>query len=679
MRGAPEESGRSTAVDGSAAQGQSDPLALVLDRISDAITVLDRDDCYTYMNAHAARLFGRPASEMLGQNLWALFPDAVGQAFHKAYQHAVASGEPTTVENYYAAWDRWIESRIYPAAQGVSIFFHDVSERKRDDALLRGQTRILEQIAHGASLGAVLDALLVLIESQCRDTRGSILLLDRDGVHLHHGAAPSLPDAFTRFIDGAEIGPSAGSCGAAAFHRQPVMTEDIATDPHWEDWREQALALGVRACWSTPILDDTGRVLGTFAMYYDAPTARRERDQTVVAMTTHLAAIAITHDRDQSARRQSESRYRCLVESNLLGVMIVDRHGLIKEANDELLRIFGRSRDELEAGALRSQTLTAGAATDEAWLSRLYACGTCSSLDCEGQDREGHPQWFQVTAALVEGSEDAICLIEDVTARREQARIRERNVELEESKRAALEASRLKSEFLASMSHELRTPLNAIIGFSELLADGLAGELNPRQGEYVGHVLTGGTHLLHLINDVLDLAKIEAGKVELFPVEFELEPELEEVCSVARALAKHKEIEVRMRCQPALDRVTLDLQKFKQVLFNLLANAVRFTREGGLVELEASASGSDRLEIRVRDNGIGIRREDLPKLFHEFSRVPSAAKARPDEGTGLGLVLAKKLVESQHGQIGVESRFGHGTTFQVVLPRVLHVEPTPSR
>src|SRR5205807_1804670 len=148
---------------------------------------------------------------------------------------------------------------------------------------------------------------------------------------------------------------------------------------------------------------------------------------------------------------------------------------------------------------------------------------------------------------LLEGTEnDALCLVEDITERREQARVREKNVELEESSRAALEATRLKSEFLASMSHELRTPLNAIIGFSELLSDGLAGELTTKQREWLGHVVSSGQHLLKLINDVLDLAKIEAGKLELFPVEFPLREELEEVCSVARALAKERDITVAL-------------------------------------------------------------------------------------------------------------------------------------
>lgn len=656
-------------------QQECSALALLLSRVSDAFAALDRDDCYTYVNEQAARVFGKPTEDMIGHNIWALFPDAVGQAFYQAYQAARATQTPTQVENYYPPWDRWIESRIYPASDGVSIFFHDVTERKRSEAMLKGQSHLLELITQGASLQGVLEALLRLIEEQCAGTRGSILLLDDDGIHLRHGAAPSLPESFTGPIDGAAIGPQAGSCGTAAFTRQAVMTEDIATDTSWDHWRALALPLDLRACWSTPIFDGERRVLGTFALYYREPAKLRERDQSIVSMATHIAAIAIAHERDQRARRQSESRYRRLVDCNVIGVMILDHNATITEANDEFLRIIGASREELAAGALRWATLTHAdeAQLDAELFERLAVAGTCPSVDRECLHKSGQHVWLRVTAARLEGREDdAICLVEDVTERREQARLREKNVELEERSRAALEASRLKSEFLASMSHELRTPLNAIIGFSELLVDGTVGEVSAKQHECLTHVLTSGRHLLQLINDVLDLAKVESGKLDLFPVEFELPAELEELCSIARTLAQEKHIALRLRCDPRVVRVVLDPQKLKQVLFNLLSNAVKFTEDGGSIDVETRALEPDKLEIRVCDTGIGICRDDLPRLFQEFRQLHRGQSRQ--EGTGLGLVLAKRLVESQQGELSVESRLGEGSTFCVRLPRVLRRE-----
>jgi protein-histidine pros-kinase len=232
------------------------------------------------------------------------------------------------------------------------------------------------------------------------------------------------------------------------------------------------------------------------------------------------------------------------------------------------------------------------------------------------------------------------------------------------------EANRMKSEFLANMSHELRTPLNGIIGFSEFLVDEKPGKLNDRQREYLNDILNSGRHLLQLINDVLDLSKVEAGKMELFPETFSLRNAVEEVCSVVSPMAKKKNIAIEQTISSAVERVTLDQQKFKQVMFNLLSNAVKFTDDGGRVAIVAGPHGSNQLRLQVRDTGIGIRPEDFGKLFVEFKQIDSGT-TRKYEGTGLGLALTKKIVEFQNGSITVESEPGKGSTFTVVLPRTI--------
>jgi signal transduction histidine kinase len=229
------------------------------------------------------------------------------------------------------------------------------------------------------------------------------------------------------------------------------------------------------------------------------------------------------------------------------------------------------------------------------------------------------------------------------------------------------EANRLKSEFLANMSHELRTPLNGIIGFSEFLVDEKPGSLNHKQKEYLNDVLSNGRHLLQLINDVLDLSKVEAGKMALFPEAFSVRKAIEEVCSALAPMADKKSVSIRREVDPAVDSVTLDQQKFKQVLLNLLSNAVKFTGDGGSVDIVVMPHGSGRLRLQVRDTGIGIRREDVGKLFVEFQQLDSGA-TRLYQGTGLGLALSKKIVELQMGSIGVESEVGKGSTFTVILP-----------
>ncbi|UUZ68913.1 hypothetical protein LP416_03465 [Polaromonas sp. P2-4] len=227
----------------------------------------------------------------------------------------------------------------------------------------------------------------------------------------------------------------------------------------------------------------------------------------------------------------------------------------------------------------------------------------------------------------------------------------------------------MKSEFLANMSHELRTPLNGIIGFSEFLIDEKVGKLAVKQKEYLHDILNSGRHLLQLINDVLDLSKVEAGKMELHPETFSVAKAIEEVCSVVAPMAQKKNLVIRREVDPAVDEVTLDPQKFKQVLFNLLSNAVKFTDDGGKVDILVSPHDGARLRLQMRDTGIGIKTEDMSKLFVEFQQLDSGM-ARRYQGTGLGLVLTKKIIEFQQGAISVQSEVGKGSTFTVVLPRV---------
>jgi len=227
-------------------------------------------------------------------------------------------------------------------------------------------------------------------------------------------------------------------------------------------------------------------------------------------------------------------------------------------------------------------------------------------------------------------------------------------------------ANKMKSQFLANMSHELRTPLNSIIGFSEFLADEKAGSLNPQQQEYVKDVLNSGRHLLRLINDVLDLSKIEAGRMDVFAESFDVKKVIHEACSTIAPLADKKGIAVTAKLSSAIETMELDQQKFRQVLYNLLSNAVKFTNDGGRVEIVADAIPNVQLRVQVKDTGIGINREDLGKLFTEFQQLGSTETRH--EGTGLGLALTKKLVEMQNGTIGVESTAGKGSVFTVTLP-----------
>ncbi len=253
------------------------------------------------------------------------------------------------------------------------------------------------------------------------------------------------------------------------------------------------------------------------------------------------------------------------------------------------------------------------------------------------------------------------------------ANLNRMNDELAQLYQQLTTASQHKSEFLASMSHELRTPLNAIIGFSEVLTERMFGELNERQEEYLNDILSSGRHLLSLINDILDLSKVEAGQMELELGIFSLTEALENGLTMIRERAANHGIELSLDVDPALDLVEADERKVKQIVFNLLSNAVKFTPDGGQVEVAARIVDG-AVQVAVRDSGIGIAPEDQDRVFEEFRQVGQSM--RRQEGTGLGLALVRRFVELHGGQIALQSEVGVGSTFAFTLPNALANLPT---
>ena len=250
------------------------------------------------------------------------------------------------------------------------------------------------------------------------------------------------------------------------------------------------------------------------------------------------------------------------------------------------------------------------------------------------------------------------------------AELREVNVQL-------VRANQLKSQFLANMSHELRTPLNAIMGFAEAIRDGVSGEPTPEQREFARDIYEAGQQLLRMINDILDLAKVEAGAMELTLEPCDLAALVDEVVRVAKGLARRKGVELRQEIDSRPLEITVDVIKVKQILYNLLSNAVKLTEGGGNVTVRCRTD-KETVSLQVVDKGVGIAPEDLANLFEEFRQVDSSL-TRKHEGTGLGLALTRRLVELHGGDISVDSELGKGTTFTVTLLRdLVPGGPTPA-
>jgi PAS domain S-box-containing protein len=399
-------------------------------------------------------------------------------------------------------------------------------------------------------------------------------------------------------------------------------------------------------------------------------------DMTGTVRGTLVAVRDITEfKRIEADLRESQNYNRNLVESNIDALMTTDVLGIITDVNRQMEALTGRTRLAI-IGTPFPDYFTDPARAEDAIRRALREDRL---RDYELTVRAGPGRGVSVSfnaATLRDGAgrlKGVFAAARDVTEQKHlRNELEQRNRELEVQNHRVREADRLKSEFLANMSHELRTPLNSIIGFSEFLISDTENGLTAQQRDQVGDIYLSGVHLLQLINDVLDLAKVEAGKLDLFPEPVSLRAALTEACALVKPMVDQKQLALRWELAEGLDPVTLDALRFKQVLLNLLSNAVKFTGPGGRIDLSVAPVDRDRFVLRVRDTGIGISPENVARLFRQFEQL-DAGPGRRYPGSGLGLSLTKKIVELMDGTIDVQSEVGRGTTFTVVLPVVLRV------
>ncbi len=514
--------------------------------------------CATLLGvANPGNLFGRPIEDFIHPEFYPLLD--------RRREQMGLTGEPApAVEVKLRAASGAIDAHmtgipiVYHGHKAILRSFRNITESKFAAGLLSAEKHVLECIANRLPLADILDEICQRIEVINPPVEASVMLLDPDAKHLYPAAAPSLPKRWAKAITPLAVGPIAGACGTAAYTRHTVVADDIAHDPLWTaypDVLKIALDCGLRACWSTPILSAANELLGTFALYYKECRKPTPRDFDLIKQVTHLASVAIEHDRALTGLQRAQS--------------------------------------ELEQ------------------------------------------------------------------------RVRDRTAELVNANERLKELDHLKSLFLANMSHELRTPLNSIIGFTGILGQGLAGPINDEQKKQLGIVTSASRHLLTLINDLLDVSRIEAGKMDLDRAPFDFVPVVNEAIATLKPLVDQKNLSLTSEVSPSQIPMIGDRKRMFQILLNLLNNAIKFTDRGS-VEVIVRIEGQS-LSVCVADTGIGIKQEQMGMLFEAFRQL-DASRKRVYEGTGLGLHLCRKLVTLMHGQIGAESLRGRGSRFTFTVP-----------
>jgi PAS domain S-box-containing protein len=627
-------------------------LSTTLGSIGDAVIATDMKGAVTFMNPVAESLTGWRMQEARGKSMNVVFEIVNKETrrraenpVHKVLQEGKVAGlADHTVLISKDGKEFEIEDSAAPIVTdegegfGVVLVFRDITEKKLADEEIKRQRDLQRLILESISDGVVV-----------ADTKGKFLVFNTAAEHfVGIGATDAAPEKWSEkygafLADGVTPFPADQLPLIRAMRGESAnAVEAVIRNAKVSDGR--LLSINGR-----PLRDGAGELKGGVVVIRDITESKRSEE----------------------ALKRSEERYHLLFDSNPHPAWVYDVKTLaILDVNPASVRDYGYTREEF----LRLTIKDIRPAED---IPALLTSVAERKQEDQNSDKWRHRKKdgtlidVEITSrALVYDGRDArLVVATNITERKQMERA------LVRAKEEAERTSKFKDQFLSTMSHELRTPLNAVLGFSDLLADERYGPLNEKQRRYIDHIHTGGKHLLSLISDILDLSKIEAGRMELALENLSLESVFAEVLSVMQPLADKKSQVLSARPERGLT-VRADGTRFKQVLMNLMGNAIKFTQQGGTIALISRLEG-DKVRVEVRDNGAGIPPEEQKRIFEAFYRLRESGKKT--EGTGLGLAITQRLVELHGGELSLESQLGEGSCFYFVLPAAVSSEESRRR
>jgi PAS domain S-box-containing protein len=628
----------------------------------------------SFVNQRAETILGYPREAWYADpEFWANHVHPADRACAAAdCQAAIAQGRDHVMQYRMLAADGrvvWVHDtvRVLPGEGGgprqLRSVMVDISARKREEARLAGEREILGLIASGAPIADVLDAVCRLIESLREDLIASVLLVS--GGRLHHGAAPSLPRAYAAAIDGTAVGPRAGSCGTAAYYKKTIVVSDIATDPLWEDYRALALPHGLRACWSSPILDAAGEVFATFALYRRQPGVAGDEETEMVALATDLISVAMGRDHTAAALRRSEEQHRALVTHIPAVTWLADAERKVAFVSPNAAQITGFGAEELTANGL------------EGWLARIHPDDVAAvrmryeALERDRQPfdaeyrlrhRDGHWVWIHDRAMSAYEQDDTVYfvgLLTNITARKQA------ELEVQQQRQVLAHLTRVATlgELSGALAHELSQPLTSILSNAQaaqlLLAEAPVDLAELR--EILGDIVDEDRRAGEVIGRLRALLRRGETPRDLL----EVNDLTTDVLRLANSELIAHAVTVTTELTPGLPKVRGDRVALQQVLLNLIVNACDAMRVEPLEARQLTAitglEGPDLVRVAIVDHGVGLPTDGAERVFEPFFTTK-------EQGLGLGLVICRTIVAAHGGRLWASGNGGRGATFAFTLP-----------